>query len=345
MLLAMVGLTSTHRTSLFTNRGQGVDMLVREENSNDELEVWEAYVVLFGDCIRRMLNCIRGRSTSAAPTYFQPYIHPQTKREYIDGAMLRNNPVKLLEDERRLIWKDMCPPDIILSVGTGIQATGTGATKSGGQALKVAKRLVPKGLKGKVAVGLDMIRSTLDCEKQWYDFISSRGQEADLMGACHRINVGLSERPPNLDDVSAIPLLKWETEKYLRQEQTKYIDGKYKSANQHIRTVARRLTAALFYFEKDIGACDPGLCTGRLHCRLSTSVANSFESLVRNKLQFRLRQRVKNQGTLVSSISTKFDMKTFSSEVQFDITSDQYVIEMSMYQWSSWEHISGMKPI
>jgi hypothetical protein len=129
----------------------------------------------------------RARSTSAAPTYFEPYFHDGKGQSYIDGALLRNNPVQLIEDERHMIWKDRSPPDIILSVGTGIQADTGGETKSVSKRAKIAKRLIPKGLRGKIAVGLDMIQSTLDCDRQWSEFLSSTKRDPNISSICHRI--------------------------------------------------------------------------------------------------------------------------------------------------------------
>lgn len=58
-----------------------------------------------------------------------------------------------------------------------------------------------------------MIQSTLGCEKQWKDLVSAMDVKTRI--SCYRINVGLDERPPNLDDFSKLSLLKWEAEKYL----------------------------------------------------------------------------------------------------------------------------------
>jgi hypothetical protein len=255
---------------------------------------------------------------------------------------MRNNPVQILEQERRMIWTDNRPLDIILSIGTGIQANAEGATKLGGKAFNLAKKFVPKGLKGKIAVGLDMIQSTLDCEKQWKDFISAT--DAKTRGACHRINVGLDERPPNLDNVSKLPLLKWEAERYLQPRGNTYIYSQYSSAHSHIGAVARRLLAALFYFEEDDESAEKsGISwTGRIHCRLSSSMTEQFGRLSRSgRPEFRLRQRGKNSDILVSVLTTNFDLKTLSSAVKFEAETEELVIELKMHRWPGWERISG----
>jgi hypothetical protein len=255
----------------------------------------------------------RARSTSAAPTYFEPYYHAGKSQSYIDGALQRNNPVQILEEERRLLWRDKSPPDIILSVGSGIQADTEGTTKSVGKRLKVAKKLIPKGLRGKIAVGLDMIQSTLDCDRQWNEFVSSTKWDRDISSVCHRLDIGLVERPPNLDDVAAIPSLKYEAKKYLHPEETRYLDKRYASAHEHISAVARRLTAALFYFEED-RASTTEKCIGYLHCRLSAGMMSQFENLVNAGPSFRVRTR---GSPLANTIKLGFDLKAFSAKITF----------------------------
>ena len=144
------------RPYLFTNysrktTGQDTDYLVREDDLEDEMKCWEA-----------------ARCTSAAPTYFPPYYHKLKRQMYIDGAMHRNNPIQILEEERRAIWKDEAPPDILLSIGTGIQIGTDGTARSAG-----LRRYLPRGIRGMVAVGLDVVQSTLDCNRQWDEFVTS----------------------------------------------------------------------------------------------------------------------------------------------------------------------------
>jgi hypothetical protein len=65
-------------------------------------------------------------ATSAAPSYFKPYTREanSNKHFYLDGALYFNNPVRVAESERKLIWPDVAdkPPDILLSLGTGQDA-------------------------------------------------------------------------------------------------------------------------------------------------------------------------------------------------------------------------------
>lgn len=286
------------------------------------------------------LTKLRARSTSAAPTYFEPYFHERTKQQYIDGALNRNNPVQILEEERRAIWSDKTPPDIILSIGTGIQADVEGTTKSAGKRLKTVKKLIPKGLRGKVAVGLDMVQSTLDCDRQWSEFISSTRWDSHLSSICHRLDIGLQGRPPKIDDVESIPLLKHQAERYLRPEHGVYLNKEYESAHKHVQVVAKRLIAALFYFEPT--SVNDGKCVGILHCRLSSAMRDQFMYLLSAGPAFRVSHRTSGRGWLMQDLNPTFDTHNFSSWIEFEERSNRRSIELHMPKWSHWEPISGV---
>lgn len=56
--------------------------------------------------------------------------------------------------------------------------------------------------------------------------------------------------------------------------------------------------------------------------------------------EFRLCQRGKARDILVSSITTNFDLRTFSSPVKFEAETEEVVIEVKMHRWPGWERIS-----
>ena len=317
------------RPYLFTNysrnsTGQDTDYLVREDDLEDEMKTWEA-----------------ARSTSAAPTYFEPYYHRAKRQQYIDGALHRNNPIQIVEEERRAIWKDKVPPDILLSIGTGIQVGNDGTAKSAGKLHKTAKLLIPKGLRGRIAVGLDVVQSTLDCERQWNEFVSSIMWDRDISRVCHRLNIGLDGRPPKLDDIEEIPKLKAHARAYLRRDRRQYLNGSYKSAHKHISIIAQRLTAALFHFEQT-EADNDGKCIGILHCRLGPAMRSNFQDFLSAKPTFRARSKNPGGNWYSSGFNPVFDEHTFASDITFDVRSHEKVIELTLPKWSSsWERISG----
>jgi patatin-like phospholipase/acyl hydrolase len=87
-----------------TEQRPGEYEFLRPDRPEQELTVWQA-----------------AAATSAAPTYFKPFMHEATKRTYLDGAIYHNNPVRLAHRERKLLWPDIAnrDPDIFLSIGTG----------------------------------------------------------------------------------------------------------------------------------------------------------------------------------------------------------------------------------
>lgn len=81
---------------------------LRPANPRNELRLWQA-----------------AAATPAAPTYFKPFHHVLgTGRSFIDGALYNNNPVKIAQKERRLLWPEVSKkhPDVLLSIGTGRDA-------------------------------------------------------------------------------------------------------------------------------------------------------------------------------------------------------------------------------
>ena len=285
------------------------------------------------------------RSTSAAPTYFKPYHHRATNRTYIDGALRRNNPCQTLIEEGYAIWDPRTPVDIILSLGTGLETDMKGAKQTKEKRRRIIRKIVPNSLQEKVAVGINMIQSTLDCNQQWEDFVSQRSPETK--NVCHRLNIGLQARPPNLDDVDSMQRLRSEAENYLARddesflERGRYMDPNYPSAQAHLHAIARRLLAGLFYFEQIVRQ-DDGIVHGYLFCRLSPDSADSLKQLVNAGLSFRVQHHDKARGKPTARIDVAFNPETLQSPISFKIVAENPVIQMSMPKWSSsWESISG----
>ena len=78
----------------------------REENDARDMKAWEA-----------------GLATSAAPFYFRPFVKEETGKDYVDGALHSNLPISDAVSEAKYIWPELQSsyPDILLSVGTGIE--------------------------------------------------------------------------------------------------------------------------------------------------------------------------------------------------------------------------------
>ena len=317
------------RPHLFTNysrnpTGQESDYLVREDDLEDELRCWEA-----------------AYSTSAAPTYFPPYYHEAKRQPYIDGCLHRNNPIQILEEERRAIWQDETPPDILLSIGTGIQVEAEGVAKFLSKSDKMMTWLLPLGLRGKLAMGLDVIHSTLDCNRQWDEFVASTRWDRKTSYVCHRLNIGLENPPPRIDEVGAIAHLKSEAKWYLSRSRRIYLNKNYTSAYRHAQVVVRRLIAAPFFFET-VTADEDERCAGMLHCRLSPGMRDNFRLLLSEGPTFRVIQRKDDRNWSNQVLNPQFDELTFSGRIEYRVISERRIIQIKLPKWrDSWEAISG----
>ncbi|KAF7556928.1 hypothetical protein G7Z17_g1027 [Cylindrodendrum hubeiense] len=317
---------------------EGYDCLQREDEQKKDFLTWQA-----------------ARATSAAQTLYKPYIHPPTYRTYVDGATVRNNPVRLAYEEGMRIWKSSKPPDIILSLGTGILVDKDGKVTSKRNAhMESIKNVLPKGFKKKVETGLDMVQATLDCHREWVDFSGAfRGR---LGHNCHRLDVGLTVKPPALDAIKEASSLRTACQKYLQSNPNKqdkavpYFQPEYSNARSHIRSIARRLLASLFYLGHDLTRdMIRGTLESTLYCRLSPH-SDGAPALISNTHGpvFRIREVNDRNEEVVRPIQLpqerRFDPKTMSTPVEIEISGGPYerFVEVQFRQWKHhWEPIGG----
>ncbi|KAI7758871.1 hypothetical protein LZL87_014218 [Fusarium oxysporum] len=314
------------------------DYLSREDEQSKDFKIWEA-----------------ARATSAAPTFFQPFVHPETKRSYIDGALMHNNPVSLAYSEVEKIWPGSFPPDIVLSIGTGMVVdpkSGKMKTKHNSK-LGSFKRYIPRGYLMRIEAGLGIIQSSTSCHEAWKDFRSMSVTDRRLRYNCHRLNVGLKQRV-EMDDVEKMDSLLEDCESYLC-DGTKmfYYDKAYRNAPEHLQTVARRLLASLFYYVGPLErTMKGGKCAGRIFCRLEAGSASAKE-LLRDHVRFRLGQIPEN-GTkavypriLHHRHSKGWDSRDLSALMVLKVEEGTCYrwIEVNLPHWSDeWEPISGFQP-
>ncbi|KAF5570497.1 calcium-independent phospholipase a2 [Fusarium phyllophilum] len=309
------------------------DYLSREDEQSKDFKIWEA-----------------ARATSAAPTFFQPFVHPETKRSYVDGALMHNNPVSLAYSEVEKIWPGSLPPDIILSIGTGMVVEPQGRPRS--HHLESFKRYIPKGYLMRIEAGLGIIQSSTSCHEAWKEFRSMSVTDRRLRHNCHRLNVGLKQRV-EMDDVEKMDSLVEECDKYLC-DGTKmfYYDKAYRTAPEHLQTVARRLLASLFYYVGPLEkTMNRGRCVGKIFCRLEAGSASAKE-LLRDHVRFRLGQIPEN-GTkavypriLHHRDSTGWDQRDLSALMVLKVEEGtcRRWIEVNLPHWrDEWEPISGFQ--
>ncbi|MBY0309327.1 MAG: patatin-like phospholipase family protein [Phycisphaerales bacterium] len=60
------------------------------------------------------------RASTAAPTFFDPYVHPDhPEQRHVDGALYANNPAAVALHEARCLFGKDVPIDCLVSIGTG----------------------------------------------------------------------------------------------------------------------------------------------------------------------------------------------------------------------------------
>jgi predicted acylesterase/phospholipase RssA len=176
------------------------------------------------------------RATSAAPTYFTPFSHPNSEQTYYDGGVYHNNPINIAERERQLIWPEVQEPDVVISIGTGYNPNN--------RELKKAMPYKPVATKGIISqtvflanMAKDHIAVSLDSEQTWKDFLANN-KELDERSRYVRLNTTFLTDPPPLDDLSKLKMLR-----NMAREQ--FAD------NYETSLLAQKLVASSFYFQPD----------------------------------------------------------------------------------------------
>ena len=204
----------------------------------------------------------RARATSAAPSFFKSFRSEHNNRGYLDGALYHNNPVRVADVERRLIWPDTdnSPPDILLSIGTGCNNTirdeaqqnfnlpkqrafpmppESRETVDGSRHRILRRERVPQPRK-LFNILVNRVGNILDTEMTWLTFMSeaARGDRVDKT-RYHRINPNIGEEPPRLDETKKLAHLRHRMTHVMRDP----------GFHHQICVIARRLVASSFYVE------------------------------------------------------------------------------------------------
>lgn len=205
--------------------------------------------------------CHRARATSAAPTLFKPFVNDRTNEGYLDGALFHNNPAKLANYERKLIWPDSegHHPDILLSIGTGHNGRDTTSaaephfrnreymqhdTISSPRDRRQGFRSWFRGsVLHHLAVMVNRVDNILDCEQSWLEFLNEVLDSRVGINSkrYERFNPNLGFRPPRLDEKAQLG--------YLQQTVVDRITRRAPSRIK-IRRIAHRLVGSSFYFER-----------------------------------------------------------------------------------------------
>lgn len=207
----------------------------------------------------------RARGTSAAPTFFKPFVNSRTKEGYLDGAVFHNNPVRIANYESKLIWPDSeeLHPDILLSIGTGHDGSDTEGyidmnrsdrrrfqirtmfNKEGTRLRKKSSNAALKAfpeVNGLLNIFKKRVESILDPELIWREFLQDVvGTSSPIQGQRYcRVNPKISFPTPKMDSKNQIHPL------YEDVRQRLHTQG----LRAKISVIAHRLVSSSFYFEK-----------------------------------------------------------------------------------------------
>ena len=219
----------------------------------------------------------RARATTAAPKIFKPFHHEATKQVYLDGGIYYNNPVKVADRERKLIWPSLrdSSPDLVVSLGTAMKR-GNHQQVRDIPTSKVPRLGVDSHLSSLLKIAQDHIAASLNSEETWKDFVGTIANRSAERSKLIRINPELPHDPPNLDDVPAMNRLKEEVDAMT-------------FGDRKIRRLALQLLATMFYFEviefSDVGSTRP-IVKGQITFRTSSipRKSQSTEAAVKKRL-------------------------------------------------------------
>lgn len=260
--------------------------------------------------------------------------------------------MRLAAEEATRIWKSASPPDIILSLGTGIWIDNK--YKYAYKPPSRIGRLLPKGIKKKIETRIDEVVETLDCHREWTDF--SDPLCGRLERNCYCLNVGLYEKPPDLDEIEQLENLR-----HLVSEialaggdmglQSDHVQGYQLTTKDHLTMVVQRLVGSLFFLSISL---PPMMRAGRtqstLHFRLSRDLEGAAALISElSKTSFHMLE-VHENGKDVRPVrfrlsADEFEKATMSVGVELDISDGCYerIVEVKLPERlkGSWHPIGG----
>jgi hypothetical protein len=224
-----------------------------------------------------------GAATAAATPFFKPFVHPFTRETYLDGAFYNNNPVKVGNRERRLIWPDVQDrhPDLLLSIGT-LQHQQAVEEKVSSERFDMQRNIIPSLSPGKVKAkvkhfagmfqlgkaAINKLEDSIHCERQWEQFLDDVERNTAHSGDSRRyirVNPDIGRTPPRLDDVNEVDSLQLDVSRYLKEPE----------AMANLEDIVLRLVASSFYLERTHATRDMSQGTakvrGKLRCRFEES--------------------------------------------------------------------------
>jgi hypothetical protein len=149
--------------------------------------------------------------------------------------MYHNNPIKIADQERKLLWpaERQNYPDFILSIGTAYNPM---SRKRSAEKSSTSTNFFghPKEF---ATITVDQVKSSLESEKTWTDYMQELSLPQMHRDRYQRLNPALLEDPPALDDVQSIANLRLKTRRCMM-------------ADVGLHRAAYRLLVTSFYFEE-----------------------------------------------------------------------------------------------
>ncbi|KAF2735206.1 hypothetical protein EJ04DRAFT_576300 [Polyplosphaeria fusca] len=242
---------------------------LRPNEPEAEMRLWEA-----------------GAATAAAAPFFKPFVHPTTNETYLDGAFHNNNPAKVGNLERQLLWADVqdSHPDILLSIGTSQYrkevekklreeklATQRKKTTGSQDATKLKASKKFRHFAGILQVGkaaFNKLGDAINCERQWQEFLDATahgGAHREDMRRYIRVNPDIGRPPPQLDAKDEVERLQLDVFRSLSEPEMQL----------ELEDIVFRLVASCFYFDRTHATRDrsrgTATVTGKLQCRFELS--------------------------------------------------------------------------
>jgi hypothetical protein len=194
----------------------------------------------------------------------------------LDGSLKANNPVRLAERERKLIWP--CSgefPDLHVSIGAG--TTGeVNAVVTEGRVGGLHRQATGVGVRYEIAKGA--VKDVMNSDAVWHDFCQPLTERDKTR--YRRLNIPFPKEVPEMDDVSSLLVLEETARTYCSSLE----------ATMQLKSIARQLVASTFYFDFEAWT-RPGQkwdCTGCLRNRMLPTHGKSVENLIRKSPVFRV---------------------------------------------------------
>jgi hypothetical protein len=149
--------------------------------------------------------------------------------------VFHNNPVRLADSERKILWPDHSFPDIFLSLGTGYSV---GVTRAESEHLAAARRGIFNHGRTLYKILRSNMDQTLDCERTWEDYFSTVANSLPRHISTSRF---IRINP----EIGQVPAL---------DEKDKMLDLRRRTndamcRDPRIEEIGRQLIATSFYFE------------------------------------------------------------------------------------------------